>query len=189
MKKLLFLISIFLLPSICSALTLQGVPLKGVTLKAIEEIPLPPGTLLLGDNSDYSNTGTLTDPGRSYGKQMTAVNTGIITKGYWKTTEDSDDSMILIYDADENLLAYSDTRESNDDGLNEYAFTGDNQITLTSGTSYRIAIFTQSYINYYKSTETENMDYNSGSWATPTDPWTVSGTFWNTGKMVLYVVT
>ena len=181
MKKILYLIFICVLFSGFNLAKNQSALMKGRGSGGVA-----PGTTLAGDETEYTTETTFTDPDKIYRVQYVAVDTAPVAAGFWRTASDSSDSILLIYDSSDNLLAQSDTLTTHPDGWAEYAFSGANQITITSGVTYGLAIFAESYIDYYDG-NSEHIATDSATWDTPADPFSNEGSTVNVGPWGLYI--
>ena len=135
-----------------------------------------PGTVLIGrtdvtamTNSDYASGNNF------WGEQFVCDATGEIAKSYYYMRSDDNNMKMGIYDSSENLLAESDALSSASDGWNEFTWSGANQITITSGTTYRIGIIGDGTLAIYSSMTTTESG-SSSSYPTLPDPWSVTTT-------------
>jgi hypothetical protein len=104
--------------------------------------------VLAGDTGDYSGGTTRTTAANTYGLQYVAVATGTLTNGYWYSYEiDTSDSRMVVYNSADSKIATSDLLGTTLEGTTEYAFSGDQQVTITSGQTYRICIAPLAAIN------------------------------------------
>lgn len=152
----------------------------------------PPGTVLAGNNAIETNE-TLVDPNRvyAYTSCYSASASGTLAAGHLYGRESSGaNAKMLVYNSDgSSLLATSDGLGlSAGDAWNDFTFSGGNQISINSGTTYCIGVIADHYWYLkYEAGSFSTTEDADGSYATPPSVLTISGDNSSGGPHSMYI--
>ena len=166
--------------------TCAFVSFNGVRLGVTENVEV--STILIGNNIVYANSGT-GSANTTYVKIFTAINSGVSNTGYlYINISDTDDSILLIYDSSNNLLATSDAKTSVSAGWNEYTFSGANKINISKGTQYKLGILFSGDIAVNTLSTGSQYQYQlSTTYPTPPNPFVSGGNSGTMRDLSLYI--